>query len=203
MTEPTPKIIMAGLDIESTGLDQADGHRIIEIAIEFRELATGARVGSFVSRVNPERSIDPDAQAVHGIGFEALAHEPTWNKVAPKVSTLLRRAHHIVAHNGDGFDLPFVYAELLREGQPLPSQAGLVDTMLQGRWATPDGALPNLGALAFASGVPYDKSKAHAALYDVEVMMDCFFMHLPRGFFQLPTQPWAFKPPVSKKKAKA
>jgi DNA polymerase-3 subunit epsilon len=200
MSTPT-KTLIAGLDIETTGISQPDGHRIIELALDIYDLHAEQRVGSFVTRVNPQRPIDPEAQEIHGISFDMLAHEPLWGVVAPKVSALLSRCHYVVAHNGEGFDLPFVYGELLREGQALPP-VGLVDTMLQGRWATADGSLPNLGALCFAAGVSYDPSKAHGALYDVEVMMASFFAQFKRGFFQLPTSTWAFKPQESRKKGK-
>lgn len=198
MTTPS-KTLIAGLDIETTGLSQADGHRIIEVALDIYDLNAARRIGSFVSRVNPQRPIDPDAQDVHKISFDMLTHEPLWGAVAPKVSALLGRCHYVVAHNGDGFDMPFVYAELMREGCSLPNP-GLIDTMLQARWATADGSLPNLGALCFACGVDYDTNKAHGALYDVEVMMASFFSQYPRGFFQLPTAPWKFKPPESRKR---
>lgn len=193
--------LVAGLDIESTGLSQPDGDRIIEIAIAVHDLDTKARVGAFETRINPQRSIDPAAQAVHGISFEMLAESPLWSAVAPKVAALLSKCHYVIAHNGLGFDMPFVYGELQREGLALP-QVGLVDTMLQARWATPDGSLPNLGALCFACGVEYDKAKAHGALYDVDVMMASFFSQFERGFFSLPTQHYQFVPQASKKKAK-
>lgn len=196
------RVLIAGLDIETTGIDQSDGHRIIEIAIAVNDLETQARVGSFVTRINPQRSIDPDAQEVHGISFDMLADQPLWADVAPKVASVLGKCKYVVAHNGDDFDLPFVYAELLRAGVPYPTELGLIDTMLQGRWATPDGAVPNLGALCFACGVEYDPSKAHGALYDVDVMMSCFFSQYKRGFFSLPTAPWEFKAPVSRKKSR-
>jgi DNA polymerase-3 subunit epsilon len=198
--ETRSRTLIAGLDIETTGIDQADGHRIIEVAIAIHELESQARVGSFVSRINPQRPIDPGAQEVHKISFDMLAHEPLWGAVAPKVSAILSRCQYVVAHNGEGFDLPFVCAELQREGCTVPRQFKLIDTMLQARWATPDGSVPNLGALCFACGVDYDTSKAHGALYDVDVMMACFFSQHKRGFFTLPEHEYQFKAPLSRKK---
>ena len=137
----TAKTYIVGLDLETTGLDQAEGHRIVEIALSVYDLNTAKRVGQYLTRVNPQRGIDPKAQEVHGISFEELAHEPVWEEVAPKVSAILARCKFAIAHNGEGFDMPFVAGELQRVGQPIP-HLGLVDTMLQARWATPDGALP-------------------------------------------------------------
>lgn len=195
------RIVVAGLDIETTGLDQADNHRIIELAISLFDLNTKEKIGSFLTQINPQRSIDPKAQEVHGISFESLIEKPLWSAVAPKVAALLGRCHYVVAHNGLGFDMPFLYGELIRAGQAQP-KVGLIDTMLQARWATADGALPNLGALCFACGVEYDKAKAHSALYDVHVMMECFFSQYERGFFSLPKTQYEYEVPKSRKEKK-
>lgn len=176
-------MIVAGLDIETTGLDQSKGHRVIEVAMSLYDLDTRTLRGKFVQRINPQRSIDPGAQAVHGITFDMLTGCPTWEEVAPKVAKIMRASHLLVAHNGQGFDLPFIAGELLRIGVGIPN-VPCFDTMLEGRWATPMGKVPNLGELCFACGVDYDKALAHAADYDVQVMMDCFFLGYDRGFFK-------------------
>lgn len=178
-------MLVAGFDIETTGLDQAAGHRVIEVALIFYDLETQVERGRYVRRVNPERPIDPKAQAVHGISFDELVCCPTWATVGHEVSKLLSKPAAIVAHNGAGFDLPFVNGELARIGLPV-STAPVVDTMLQGRWATPLGKYPNLGELCFACGVDYDPSAAHAADYDVAVMMRAFFHAHRKGFFAIP-----------------
>lgn len=196
MTSP---ILIAGADIETTGIMQPDGHRIIEVCVRIHELDTGKFRGQFMSRVNPERGIDPDAQAVHGISLDDVLSAPTWDKVAPQLAKVLSVCRYVVAHNGEGFDAPFICGELVRAGQALPEFA-LIDTMLQARWATPDGSLPSLKALCFACGVEYDTTKAHAADYDVKVMMDCFFRQYPRGFFQLPTAAYKFTPMAKEKR---
>lgn len=181
-------MIVTGLDIETTGLDQAKGHRIIEVAAILYDLDTERELGRWVQRINPQRSIDPGAQAVHGISFEDVAASPVWSDVAPKLAKVMDRSDLIVAHNGEGFDLPFIGAEFLRIGIALPN-VKCFDTMLEGRWATPMGKLPNLGELCFACGVDYDPAQAHAADYDVEVMMASFFRARRKGFFALPVTP--------------
>lgn len=182
-------LIIGGLDTETTGLSQADGHRIIEAAIKLYHYSPSKRIHKpiyqFEQRINPGRSIDPAAQAVHGISFEMLESSPRWEIVAPQVAKVMSKCDIIVAHNGDGFDLPFVANELLRVGIAVPD-VRTVDTMLQGTWATPLGKLPNLRELCFACGVDYDPSKAHAAMYDVDVMMESFFIGLKDGFFTIP-----------------
>lgn len=195
----TKRNLLAGADIETTGLSQPDGHRIIEIALSIYDLDSRTKVGQIAKRFNPQRPIDPDAQAIHGIAFEDLAGEPLWEAEAPKIESLLRQCRYVVAHNGLGFDMPFVYGELLRAGRGLP-EVGLVDTMLQARWATPDGSLPSLKALCFACGVDYDTTRAHAAMYDVDVMLQCFFRQHDKGFFQLPLDTYRYTVPKSKAK---
>ncbi len=175
-----------GLDTETTGLEQEKGHRIIEIALLTYDLDSRALIDKWVQRIDPERSIDPGAQAAHGISYSELVGQPKWEDVAEEVARRLSTAELLVAHNM-GFDGPFIGAELHRVGQEVPDVHSLC-TMENARWACPDGKLPRLGELCFAMGVDYDPAKAHAAEYDVNVMMDCFFRGLERGFYQLPKE---------------
>ena len=173
-----------GLDTETSGLKQEDGHRIIEIALLTYDLDTQKLVDKYVQRINPERSIDPGAQAVHGISYSDLIGKPKWDDVAQDIADRLSTAELLIAHNM-GFDGPFIAAELNRVGVDVPDVHSLC-TMTGARWACPDGKLPKLGELCFALGIPYDTSAAHSALYDVEIMMKCFFQGLERGFYKLP-----------------
>lgn len=178
------QFLLSALDIETTGLEQAAGHRIIEIAILHFDFQTRQLVDEFVQRIDPQRPIDADAQNVHGIAYDDLVGCPTWETVAPRVSAELQRSGVMIAHNMD-FDGPFIAQELIRVGQPIPS-ADAYCTMANGRWACFDGKFPKLEELCFALGVPYDRAEAHAARYDVMRMMDCYFKGLDRGFFQAP-----------------
>jgi DNA polymerase-3 subunit epsilon len=173
--------IIGGLDLETTGLDQSAGHRIIEIAILLYNLESEQFLGKFVQRINPMRPIDPAAQAVHGITFDQLAAAPVWETVAPRVSQILSKIQYGIAHNGYGFDFPFLAAELMRVGVAVPVFEP-IDTMTESRWATPLGKNPNLRELCFACGVDYDPSKAHAAEYDVTQMMAAYFVARAQGF---------------------
>jgi DNA polymerase-3 subunit epsilon len=173
-----------GLDTETTGLEQSKGHKIIEIAMLTYELETQELVDRFVMRFDPERSIDPGAQAAHGISYTELVGEPKWEDKAEEIAKRMSTADLLVAHNM-GFDGPFLAAEFLRIGIEVPDVHSLC-TMENARWACPDGKLPRLGELCFALNVPYDPAKAHGADYDTTVTMDCFFRGLARGFYQLP-----------------
>lgn len=174
--------IVAGIDLESTGLLSPD-HRIIEYYIGLYKGTT--KIFEYNQRIDPQRSIAADAQRVHGISASDLIGKPTWNEVAATIAAVLSKADYFVWHNGDDFDGPFTKMELQRLGLSMPERPA-VDTMQAGVWATPDGKKPRLGELAFACGVDYDPSKAHAASYDVDIMMQSYFRGLEWGFFQAP-----------------
>ena len=159
-----------GFDLETTGLSAESGHRIIEFAGIVHDLHTGKALGKYEQRIDPKRSIDPKAQAVHKIALEDLRGMPVWADVAPKIAKLFGRVDMVVAHNGIGFDLPFLLVEMDRVGVELPD-VEICDTMVSCKWATP----PSLKELANSLGFEYDQEKAHSALYDVALMMKCFF----------------------------
>lgn len=177
---------LLGVDTETTGLEQAKGHRIVEIAMVLVNFdgVNMTREDHFVQRINPERAIDPEAQAVHKIGIADLIGKPTWNHVAPKVVQMMRRADVLIAHNM-GFDGPFIAAELLRVGLT-PPDVRTFCTMENARWATGHGKLPKLSELCWSLFVDYSPSKAHAAEYDVLVMLQCLKRGIASGHYRIP-----------------
>lgn len=170
-------------DTETTGLEPGD-HRIIEAYAGLWDFRTRKKVDSYYQRIHPQRSIQPAAQAVHRISLADLEGCPTWNDVAADYRTFLDRADLVVGHNLDDFDMPFINYELVRISLPKLIKPTF-DTMKEGRWATPTGLVPNLGALCWACGIPYDASKAHAAEYDVDVNAEAFFRGVDWGFFAI------------------
>ena len=175
--------IYTGLDIESTGLEQAEGHRIIEICLVHYDYDTKKPIGEFKARIDPARPIDAKAQAVHGIAYTDLVGCPQWENVAGAVRAELERSDLWIAHNAN-FDIPFITGEMNRVGLLMPAVPSFC-TMENGRWACFDGKAPKLQELCFALGVPYDPSLAHAAEYDVQRMMACFWAGQERGFYSV------------------
>lgn len=165
--------LVAGWDTETTGLQPGD-HRFVEFAILTYELETEKLVDTYVTKIDPQRSIPAEVQRVHGIGPNDVVGCPLWQDIAGEVRDRLEAAAFTVAHNGEGFDVPFVNYELARVRLPALTKP-LLDTMLHGRFATPNGAVPNLGGFCAALGIDYDPSQAHRAEYDVDVMMRAFF----------------------------
>lgn len=181
-------IVVTGIDTETTGLNQEDGHRIIELGVSVyktADLKTFTKVGkTWLQRINPLRPIDKAAQNVHGISIEELRGCPEWKDVAPKLEKILNATNLLVAHN-IGFDAPFTALELMRVGLKMPNVETFC-TMLEGRHATGMGKVPSLEELCWAYDVEYDASAAHAADYDIEKTMECFFKGIKAGRFILP-----------------
>ena len=183
------KLIIAGTDIETTGLLDAE-HRIIEVHIT-RYLVDVAqpeirdKIDERTWRIDPERKIPKKSFDVHGICEADLVGCPTFEKVAPEISHYLNECDIVVAHNGLEFDFPFLIQEFERVNADVPNFEPM-DTMTDGRFATFFGKSPSLKELCFACGVDYDEDKAHAADYDVDVMMQCFFFALARNFYVVP-----------------
>jgi DNA polymerase-3 subunit epsilon len=97
------------LDTETTGLEPAEGHRIIEIGAV--ELLGGQPTGEELRLLlDPEREMDADAVAVHGYQSEDLAGRPRFRDVAEPVIEFLRDAE-VLIHFAE-FDLGFINREL-------------------------------------------------------------------------------------------
>jgi len=105
------------LDTETTGLDPKTGHRLIEIAcIELEDyLPTGRH---FHRYCHPDRTIDPDAERVHGISLASLADKPRFHEpqVWEEMVAFIGEAD-LIAHNAP-FDRGFLNAELGRVNHP-------------------------------------------------------------------------------------
>lgn len=184
------KVVTVG-DIETTGLKQEDGHRIIEVALSVwaYNTLTGEKrkLGKpYIQRINPERPIDPGAEAVHKISLAHLRGKPKWAKVAPIVASILSRTDIFIAHNA-AFDAPFLALELIRVKEAMPN-FDVYCTMENGRKATGMGKVPNLGELAYACGFDYDTDAAHSALYDTELLENCYWVGVENGLFKSPAE---------------
>lgn len=179
---------IAGIDTETTGIDFQKGHRLIEVGINMYDWEPGRepvkKGKTWTQRIQPNRAIDPDAQAVHHISAADLKGAPVFEDVAPTIYKLISAADLLVAHNVD-FDAPFVAFEFVKAGLE-PPDVETFCTLENGRFATPMGTVPNLGALCWALDVDYNPDEAHAADYDIDKTMDCFFEGLRRGHFEIP-----------------
>lgn len=176
-------MIFAPLDTETTGFCEPE-HRIVEVYADLYHLESRKKLWTMNERINPLRSVPADAQRVHGISGAELLDKPTWEQRGPILHAALNKANFLVIHNAE-FDYNFLNMEFERIGLPKLTMPAIC-TMEGGIWASSNGKKPSLAELCFACDVHYDPSLAHAADYDVGVMVDCFFKGLDWGFFKLP-----------------
>ena len=152
------------LDTETTGLDPADGHRIVEIGcVELHDhLPTGR---SFQRYLNPERLVG-DSERVHGITDAFLADKLLFAAVVDEFLEFIGDAP-LVIHNA-GFDLKFLNHELHRTGrEPIPFGRA-IDTIEIAKTKIP-GARYSLDELCKRFSIDLSVRTKHGALLDAEL----------------------------------
>ncbi len=81
------------LDTETTGLDPASGHRVVEIGgIELlNAIPTGQ---SFHVYLDPERDMPEEAFRVHGLSLEFLTGKPLFSAICGELRRISRRGQN-------------------------------------------------------------------------------------------------------------
>ncbi len=164
------------LDTETTGLDPAQGHRIVEIgAIELlHHVPTGRHYHQYV---NPERDMPDDAFRVHGLGTDFLQDFPVFAAVVDGFLAFIADSP-LVIHNAR-FDLRFLNAELQLAGRSLLPLARAIDTLPMAQRKFP-GSPASLDALCRRFNVDGSARKLHGALLDSELLAEVY-LHLKGG----------------------
>jgi len=160
------------LDTETTGLEPAQGHRIIEIGCV--ELVDRRLTGNdFHQYLQPDRRIDDGAVEVHGITNEFLADKPRFADIVADFIDYVRGAELII-HNAP-FDVGFINAELARlDGwEPLEHYCTIVDTLEMARRKHP-GQRNSLDALCARYDVDNTHREKHGALLDAEILAEVY-----------------------------
>jgi DNA polymerase-3 subunit epsilon len=166
------------LDTETTGLDPAQGHRIIEIAaveVINRRLTRN----HFHIYLNPDREIDLGAQQVHGISLEFLQDKPRFPDVVDEFLTFIDGGELII-HNAP-FDVGFLNTELgmISKGRVQEACANIIDTLKMAKELRP-GQRNNLDALCRHYGIDNSSRTLHGALLDAELLADVY-LAMTRG----------------------
>lgn len=86
------------LDTETTGLEVAEGHRIIEIGCVELVNRQLHRPEHLHLKINPQRAIDAGAQAVHGITAEFLVDKPVFAEIAGQFLAFIQGADEVIIH---------------------------------------------------------------------------------------------------------
>ena len=161
------------LDTETTGLDPAEGHRIIEIGCV--EIVNRRLTGRhFHQYLQPDRAIDDEAIRVHGITNEFLTDKPRFEEVAEAFLTFVDNSELII-HNA-AFDTGFIDHELKRLGTDrgtIGERCRILDSLAMARRLHP-GQKNNLDALCKRYAINNSQRTLHGALLDAEILADVY-----------------------------
>lgn len=158
------------LDTETTGLDPARGHRVVELACV--EMVNRSLTGRHLHLyLNPDRDSDPEALAIHGLTTSFLSGHPRFGDVAQQLVDYVKDAE-VIIHNA-AFDTKFLTAELARVGLPSFDKlcAKVTDSLLYARELHP-GKRNSLDALCDRYGISNAHRTLHGALLDSELLAD-------------------------------
>jgi len=156
------------LDTETTGLDPAQGHRVIEIGcVEIINRKQTKR--HYHCYLNPDRDIDAGAMEVHGITPAFLADKPRFYQIEAEFLDFIAGAELII-HNAP-FDMGFLNAELKRSDSSRES----LDSLVLARQKHP-GQRNSLDALCKRYGVDNTQRELHGALLDAEILADVYLV---------------------------
>jgi DNA polymerase-3 subunit epsilon len=165
------------LDTETTGLEPAEGHRVIEVAcLELHgRRATGRH---FHRYMNPERAIDIGASQVHGMTAEDLADKPKFADIVDELLEFVNGAELLI-HNA-AFDVAFLNAELAMLGRPRIDTVCTVSCTLAMARELHPGKKNNLNALCERYAVDHSQRTLHGALLDAQLLADVW-LAMTRG----------------------
>ena len=152
------------LDTETTGIDPAIGHRIIDIGIvEYDGLMPTGR--EYQVYLNPDRAIEASATAIHGITNEMLQSSPRFADIAEELLDFLGN-DPIIIYNAP-FDIGFLNAEL--EAINLAGiENPIIDPMEIVKKRYPR-ANKSLNAVAKRLGVSVEGRDKHGAIIDATI----------------------------------
>jgi DNA polymerase III subunit epsilon len=158
------------LDTETTGLEAAQGHRIIEIGCV--ELVNRRIERSWHQYLQPDREIDAAAAEVHGLTAEFLSDKPRFAEVATDFLAFIADAELII-HNAS-FDVGFIDAELARVGRGcVRDLCSVLDSLELARQLHPRQK-NSLDALCKRYGVDNSGRELHGALLDARLLAEVY-----------------------------
>ena len=168
------------LDTETTGLDPAEGHRIIEIGCV--EMVNRRLTGNnYHQYLQPDRAIDVAAIEIHGITNESLTDKPRFADIAQDFLDYMKGAE-LVIHNAP-FDVGFLNSELVLMAMSVSGGSGgdpkiedscsVVDTLKLARSLHP-GQKNDLDSLCKRYSIDNSQRTLHGALLDAEILADVY-----------------------------
>lgn len=158
------------LDTETTGMEPAEGHRLIEIGCV--ELINHVPSGNHYHQyINPERDVPADAVAVHGLTEAFLKDMPVFSQIYIDFLDFIGDAR-LVIHNAE-FDMKFLNAELKKVGHKELSMKQVTDSLMMARKKFP-GSPASLDALCRRFNIDLSGRELHGALLDSELLAEVY-----------------------------
>ena len=157
-------------DTETTGLDPAQGDRIVEIGcVElFNRCETGR---TFHAYFNPQRDMPSIAEQIHGLSSAFLSDKPLFEERVEDLLDFLDDSP-LIAHNAM-FDFGFLNAELGACGRLHLTRARIIDTLALSKTRHP-GAKHSLDALCSRYGIDRSHRVVHGALLDAQLLAQVY-----------------------------
>lgn len=172
------------LDVETTGLSTAEGHRVLSIGCV--ELLNRRISDRFLHLyVNPQRDIDQAALAVHGIGPDFLKDKPLFREIITTVIDFCQDAQ-LVIHNAP-FDVGFLNYEFQLAGSmygKITDYCTVLDTLVLARDQYP-GKRNTLDALCKRYHINTAHRQFHGALLDAQLLAQVYLRMTGGGQAQL------------------
>ena len=158
------------LDIETTGLEHKEGHRVIEIGcIELNSKEVGA---SYHQYINPSITLTEDNIKIHGITNEYLIDKPLFDEIVDDFLAFIEDSP-IIAHNAS-FDIGFLNFELEKLSKPKIAKKRVIDTIKIARQRFP-GQQVSLDALIKKLKLnTLINRDQHGALKDAKLLTDVY-----------------------------
>jgi DNA polymerase III subunit epsilon len=157
-------------DTETTGLDPAQGDRIVEIGCI--ELVNRVETGrTFHAYFNPQMPMPSIAEQVHGLSDVFLSDKPLFGDVVEDLLDFLDDSP-LIAHNAM-FDFGFLNSELGNCGRLHIPMSRMVDTLAISKSRHP-GAKHSLDALCSRYGVDRSHRVNHGALLDAALLSQVY-----------------------------
>ena len=158
------------LDIETTGLEHKEGHRVIEIGcIELNSKEVGA---SYHQYINPSKTLTEDNIKIHGITNEYLIDKPLFDEIVDDFLAFIEDSP-IIAHNAS-FDIGFLNFELEKLSKPKIAKKRVIDTIQIARQRFP-GQQVSLDALIKKLKInTLINRDQHGALKDAKLLTDVY-----------------------------
>jgi DNA polymerase III subunit epsilon len=157
-------------DTETTGLNPAQGDRVIEVAA--LELTNDLPTGQYFHRlIDPERDVPEEATRIHGFTRADLVGKPRFAEIANELVTFIGDGS-LIAHNAP-FDFGFLNAEFALLGMTPLDPARMIDTLAMARTRFP--GMPNsLDALCRRFEIDLSARASHNALLDCRLLAEVY-----------------------------